>query len=78
MHLWNLLSTNAMPAAPACHVESQGLSDAAGGSGDHRDLSFNRVHIDGAAGRHLKSANFLCVEAPVLDGSSDNAVDKSL
>jgi hypothetical protein len=54
------------------------LSDAAGGSGDHRDLSFNRVHIDGAAGRRLKSANFLCVEAPVLDGSSDNGVDESL
>jgi hypothetical protein len=27
------------------HVESQSMSDAAGGSGDHRDLPFNRVPI---------------------------------
>jgi hypothetical protein len=35
----------------ACHVESQGLSDAAGGTGDHRDLSSYRVHIDPVGSR---------------------------
>ena len=54
------------------HVESQSMSDAAGGSGDHRDLPFNRVHIDGAAGRRPKGANFVCAEARLLDSSRDN------
>jgi hypothetical protein len=39
------------------------LSDAAGGSGDHRDLFFNRVQIDGASGCQL-----VWVEARFLDG----------
>jgi hypothetical protein len=54
------------------------LSDAAGGTGDHRDLSFNRVHIDGSTGRRLKGTNFGCVEARLLDGSRDNGIHKSL
>ena len=62
----------------ACHVESQGLSDAAGRSGDHRDLSFNRVHIDGSAGRRLKGTNFVRLEARLFDGSGDNGVQMLL
>ena len=62
----------------ACHVESQSLSDAAGGPGNHRDLSFNRVHIDGAAGRRLEIANFVCFEVRLFGGFKHNGVHKSL
>jgi hypothetical protein len=61
-----------------CHVQSQGMSDAAGGSGDYRDLSFNLVHIDGAAGQRLKGVNFVCVEVRLLDGFKENGVHEYL
>jgi len=43
----------------------------------HRDLSLNRVHIDGAAGQRLKGANLVSVGARLLDSSRDN-IHKSL
>ena len=51
------------------HVESQRVSDAAGGAGDNRNMSFNRLHIDGA-GRLLKRADFVVIEARLLDGAT--------
>jgi hypothetical protein len=36
------------------------------------------MHIDGAAGRRLKGANFVSVEARVLDGFKDSGVHQSL
>jgi hypothetical protein len=36
------------------------------------------VPIDGATERRLKGANFLCVEARLLDGFKDNGVHQSL
>jgi hypothetical protein len=54
----------------SCHVQGQGMSDAAGSSGDHRDLPFNLVHIDSAGGPRFKGANFICVEAPSLGFNS--------
>ena len=37
-----------------------------------------RFSIDGAPGRRLKGANFVCVEARLHDGFKDNGVHQSL
>jgi len=50
---------------------SQGLSDATGGAGNHRDLSFDRVHIQSALGLRLNAINFVWVEARLLDSFGD-------
>jgi hypothetical protein len=54
---------------------SQGLSDATGGAGNHRDLSSNRVHIHSAIGLRLKATNFVWVEARLLDSFGDAVHD---
>ena len=59
----------------AGHVQSQGLADAAGGSGDHCHLSLNGVHIDGATEGRLKGASSLGVEARLLNRCRHNLHD---
>jgi hypothetical protein len=52
------------------------MPDAASGSGDHCNLSFNRLHIEATAGRHLKGASSVVIETRFITGSRHNRIHK--